>query len=182
MVSVILRSPTALNDLDSDIASLADWLRLGAHGTHWQPGSTGQGCLNLNPRCQHGGLGWYLGRRGGRCRLNSLNSGRPTPARSWCAILHWHISYDTRFEHQRWWCSGQSSLAVCMRSMVRIQALCIFLQNVLYAYIRVYTDLYPDTQCLYEYIRSCVSIHVVLYQCSDIQSHTWMYADVLSIY
>ncbi len=35
------------NDLDSDIASLADWLRLGAHGTHRQQGSTGPGGLNL---------------------------------------------------------------------------------------------------------------------------------------
>ncbi len=65
-------------------------------------------------------------------------------------------------DHQRWWCSGQSSLAVCMRSMVRISILCIFLQDVLYAYIRLYTDFYPDTQCLYTYIRSCSSIHGVI--------------------
>ncbi len=71
-----------------------------------------------------------------------------------------HISYDTRYQHQCWWCSCQSSLAVCMRSMVRILILCIFLQDVLYAYIRLYTDLYPDTQCLYTYILSCSSIHV----------------------
>ncbi len=54
MVSVILPSLHAYklrySLTDSDIASLADQLRLGAHGTHWQPGHTGQGGLNLNPR------------------------------------------------------------------------------------------------------------------------------------
>ncbi len=35
---------------DLDIASLADWLRLGSHGTHWQPGRAGPGDLNLKPR------------------------------------------------------------------------------------------------------------------------------------
>ncbi len=48
MVSVILPSPTAHNDSDSDIAG---WLRLGSHGgTHWQPGRAGPGGLNLKPR------------------------------------------------------------------------------------------------------------------------------------
>jgi hypothetical protein len=46
MVSVILPSPTTHNDSDSDIAG---WLRLGSHGTHWQPGRAGPGCWNLKP-------------------------------------------------------------------------------------------------------------------------------------
>ncbi len=172
--AVILRSLTARNDLDSDIASLADWLRLGAHGTHWQPRRTDQGGLNLNPRCQHGGFGWHHGRRGGRGRLSS---GRPTPARRWCAILH--ISYDTRFEHHRWWYSGQSSLAVCMRSMVRIQALNIFCK-MFYTRIYAYTNLYPDTQCLYAYILSCISIHVVtLWSCISVQIYRVILACML---
>jgi hypothetical protein len=127
--------------------------------------------------CQHGGFGWHHGLRGGSGRLSS---GRPTPARRWCAILH--ISYDTSYKHQLLWCCGQSSLAVCMRYVVRIQALCIFLQNILFAYVRVYTDSYPDAQCLYAYIWSCISIYVDLYQYSVIQSHTCTFADILSIY
>jgi hypothetical protein len=145
------------NDLDSDIASLADWLRLGA--LTWHSLATGQhrpGRLKLEPPLQSsasmGVSADIMAGAGG--------AAGSAPARQWCAILH--ISYDTRYQHQRWWCSGQSSFAVCMRSMVRISILCIFLQDVLYAYIRLYTDLYPDTQCLYTYIRSCSSIHVLI--------------------
>ena len=148
-------------DLDSDIASLADWLRLEQHDTHWQQGRTGPGGLNLNPSCKAVPargfrLTWWpaRGARPAQLRTSAARLGR------WCAILH--ISDDTPYRHPRSWCSGQSSLAVCMRSMVQISILCIFLQDVLYACIRLYTDLYPDTQCLYTHIRSCSSIHVLI--------------------
>ena len=42
-----------------------------------------------------------------------------------------------------------------MRFPVRICESCLFLQNVTYAYIRVYTDLYADIQRSWAYIRSC---------------------------
>ncbi len=145
------------NDLDSDIASLADWLRLGA--LTWHSLATGQhrpGRLKLEPSFKAvPARGFQL------TSWPAQGAAGSAPARQWCARLH--ISYDTRYQHQRWWCSGQSCLAVCMRSMVRISILCIFLQDVFfYAYIRLYTDLYPDTQCLYTYILSCSSIHVLI--------------------
>ncbi len=153
-----LRDLAESNDLDSDIASLADWLRLGA--LTWHSLATGQhrpGRLKLEPplqsRASKGVSADIIAGAGGAAGL--------APARQWCAILH--ISYDTRYQHQRWWCSDQSSLAACMRSMVRISILCIFCKMF---YMRIYayllTDLYPDTQCLYTYILSCSSIHVLI--------------------
>ncbi len=86
MVSVILLSPTAHNDSDSDIASLAGWLRLGSHGTHWQPGRAGPGGLNLKPRFAKprimAGAGVLPAQRW---------TGRPTSARRRCATLNLNL-------------------------------------------------------------------------------------------
>ncbi len=87
--------PTAHNDSDSDIASLASWLRLGSHGTYWQPGRTGPGGLNLKPRFAKprimAGAGVLPAQRRRR-------TGRLTSARRRCAISNLNlvdISYDT---------------------------------------------------------------------------------------
>ncbi len=71
MVSVILQSLTAHNYSDSDIAG---WLRLGSHGTHWQPSRACLGGWNLKPTL-HNHPSW-LAR--GCCRLST---GRLTSAR-----------------------------------------------------------------------------------------------------
>ncbi len=87
------------NDLDSDIASPADWLRLGA--LTWHSLATGQhrpGRLKLEPplqsRASTGVSADIMAGAGG--------AAGSAPARQWCASLD--ISYDTRFQYQRWWC------------------------------------------------------------------------------
>jgi hypothetical protein len=83
IVSVILLSLTAHNDSDSGIASLAGWLRVGSHGTHWHPGRAGPGSLNLKPRFAKprimAGTGvrlaqrWTYDIRQSRCATSNLN-------------------------------------------------------------------------------------------------------------
>ncbi len=155
-----LRDLAKSNDLDSDIASLADWLRLGA--LTWHSLATGQhrpGRLKLEPPLQSsastGVSADIMAGAGG--------AAGSAPARQWCAILH--ISYDTRYKHQRWWCSGQSSLALCMRSMVQSRYyayFCKMFNTRIYAYLltctqkhSVYTRIYGLAavfMCPYKYI------------------------------
>jgi hypothetical protein len=120
-------------DLDSDIASLADWLRLGALTCHSL--ATGQhrpGRLKLEPPLQSRastGVSADIMEGAGRAAGSA-------PARQWCAILH--ISYDTRYQHQRWWCSGQSSLAVHEINGSNLDTMHIFARS----FLRVYTLIY----------------------------------------
>ncbi len=142
MVSVILPSPTAHNDSDSDIVSLAGWFRLGSQGTHRQPGRAGPGNLNLKPRFAKphimAGAGVLPAQR---------RTGRPTSwARRRCASSNlnlvdiYHMIYPlvsgtvVRAALQYAWdplFESQSHECFCKMSHTRI-----------YAYIRTCTQIY----------------------------------------
>jgi hypothetical protein len=145
------------NDLDSDIASLADWLRLGAHGSL----ATGQhrpGRLKLEPplqsRASTGVSADIMAGAGG--------AAGSAPAKQWCEILH--ISYDTRYQHQRWWSEQPCSVHEIHGS--NVDTMHIFAR----CFIRVYTLIYwlvPKLGCTV-----FIHVHTVLQQYSC--AHTSM--------
>ncbi len=159
------------NDLDSDIAS--DWLRLRAHGTHWQPGSTGPGCLNSNPSFKAVPALWF--------RLTSWPQQGALPAQlqpdSVVQSYIYHVIHSLNIN------------AGCV--VVRAALLCAWdpwFESRHYAYFckMFYTRIYA-------YILTCTQIHRVytriyglaaVFMCSYkyIMSSACMNADILSKY
>ena len=161
MVSVILPSPTAHNDSDSDIAG---WLRLGSHGTHWQPGRAGPGGLNLKPRFAKPPIMIMAG--AGVLPASTSDISQKAPRLKPEPQFSRHISYDTPF--------GINTGGVVVRAALQYAwdsrfesgddaCFCKMLHSRIYAYIRTCTQIYS----VYERIYDLVLAHMCL--CPDIQ-------------
>ncbi len=143
---------------------------MGRHGTHWQPGRPGQGGLNLKTRlkqCQHEGFA------GSAPDVQYQASQQVT-----ChAFPNLNLSYlynmvDFRNINARgtavWW----TALLCARNPWFEARIMHIFAK----CFIRVYTDLYPDIQRSYAYIRSCISMYAF------IRVYTQIYSVLTRIY
>ncbi len=134
-LSVILPSPTAHNDSDSDIASLAAWLRLGSYGIHWQPGRAGPGGLNLKPRFAK--LGIMSGAGSAPDRMSDISQ------KAMCYLkpqFSRRISYDTPVSINAGGVGVRAALQYAWDSRFKSESHVCFCKMSQYAYIRIYTD------------------------------------------
>jgi hypothetical protein len=179
MVSVILPSPTAYNDSDSDIAG---WLRLGSRGTLWQPGRARPGGLDLKSRFAKPPIMAGAGVLPAQHRTSDISQKahrlklEPQFSRL--------ISYDTpsginaggvvvRVASQYAWDSQFESASHACFAKCHIRV---------YTHIRVYSDLYADIQRSWD---DLVLAHMRIYpdiqvSSMDIKSCICIYWFVLS--